>query len=253
MRIQSDGTIRINAGGTTTSSTLQLYADPTPSNGASIAVSYLGSGAYGPLTFGTGGSERMRITSTGNLAFNTAGSGAAYIQVNQATSQDGGLLWYRNNVIKWQNAITNPGDNMNWYSYTIGSQAFAINTNGSATLYGTLTEGASDKRLKNNIQNIPNALDKIKTLNGVTFNWENDIFKTERTNDIGVIAQEVKEILPEAVSIAPFDNDGEGNSKSGENYLTVYYEKLIPLLIEGVKELKAQNDDLQSQINELKA
>ena len=89
------------------------------------------------------------------------------------------------------------------------------------------------------------ALDKIKTLNGVTFNWENNIFKTERTNDIGVIAQEVQSVLPEAVALAPFDIDSEGNSKSGENYLTVYYEKLIPLLIEGIKELKAENDTLK--------
>jgi hypothetical protein len=218
-----------------------------------ISSTYGSDGAYQPLAFATSDIERVRITSDGNLAFNTAGSGAAYVQINQATSQDGGLLWYRNNVIKWQNAITNPGDNMNWYSYTIGNQAFAINTNGSATLYGALTQNASDRRLKNNITNIPNALDKIKTLNGVTFNWENNIFKTERTNDIGVIAQEIQNVLPEAVTLAPFDDDGEGNSKSGENYLTVYYEKLIPLLIEGVKELKAQNDDLQSQINELKA
>jgi hypothetical protein len=69
MRIQSDGTIRINAGGVTTSATLQFYADPTPSNGASIAVSYLGSGTYGPLTFGTGGSERMRIAANGAACF----------------------------------------------------------------------------------------------------------------------------------------------------------------------------------------
>jgi hypothetical protein len=69
MRIQSDGTIRINAGGAATSATLQFYADPTPSNGASIAVSYLGSGAYGPLTFGTGGCERMRIAANGAACF----------------------------------------------------------------------------------------------------------------------------------------------------------------------------------------
>jgi len=203
-------------------------------------------------TFYTNGLERMRITSAGNFNFNTAGSGAAYININQATSQDGGFIFLRNNVNRWQQAIDG-SNNMVFYSYQIGNNAYKINLDGSATLYGALTQNASDRRLKNNITNIPNALDKIKTLNGVTFNWENNIFKTKRINDIGVIAQEVQSVLPEAVALAPFDIDSEGNSKSGENYLTVYYEKLIPLLIEGIKELKATNDDLQSQINELKA
>jgi hypothetical protein len=189
--------------------------------------------------------ERLRISSAGNLNFNTAGSGAAYMQINQATGQDGGILWLRNNSSKYQQALDN-SDNMVFYSYAISNNAYKINSNGSATLYGALTQNASDRRLKNNITNIPNALDKIKTLNGVTFNWENNIFKTERTNDIGVIAQEVQSVLPEAVALAPFDIDSEGNSKSGENYLTVYYEKLIPLLIESIKELNTKFEEYKA-------
>jgi hypothetical protein len=203
--------------------------------------------ASGILVFQTNATERLRISSAGNLNFNTAGSGAAYMQINQATGQDGGILWLRNNSTKYQQALDN-SDNMVFYSYAISNNAYKINSNGSATLYGALTQNASDKRLKNNITNIPNALDKIKTLNGVTFNWENNIFKTERTNDIGVIAQEVQSVLPDAVTLAPFDLDDKGNSKSGENYLTVYYEKLIPLLIEGIKELKAENDTLKERL-----
>jgi len=131
---------------------------------------------------------------------------------------------------------------------------FVALDNGNATLRGTLTQNSSDERLKNNIQIIPNALNKISQLRGVTFEWNQEIYETSRTTDIGVIAQDVQSVLPDAVTLAPFDTNFETNtSKSGENYLTVYYEKLIPLLIEGMKELKAQNDDLQSQINELKA
>jgi hypothetical protein len=58
---------------------------------------------------------------------------------------------------------------------------------------------------------------------------------------VGVIAQEIKEVLPEAVKFAPFDRemkDGKEVSKSGEEYLTVQYEKLVPLLIEAIKELQ---------------
>ena len=68
-----------------------------------------------------------------------------------------------------------------------------------------------------------------------------------------MLAQDIQKVLPEAVTLAPFDtNHTTGESLSGENYLTVYYEKLIPLLVEGIKELKSQNDSLQSQIDELK-
>jgi hypothetical protein len=60
-----------------------------------------------------------------------------------------------------------------------------------------------------------------------------------------MFAQDVQEVLPEAVKIAPFDNDGNGNSKSGENYLTIQYEKIVPLLVEAIKELKKEIEELK--------
>jgi hypothetical protein len=137
------------------------------------------------------------------------------------------------------------------YRFNSSDDAFnnfvALN-NGNATLRGTLTQNSSDERLKNNIQLIPNALNKISQLRGVTFEWNQEIYETSRTTDIGVIAQDVQSVLPDAVTLAPFDTNFETNtSKSGENYLTVYYEKLIPLLIEGMKELKAEIDELKNK------
>ena len=124
---------------------------------------------------------------------------------------------------------------------------FVALDNGNATLRGTLTQNSSDERLKNNIQIIPNALNKISQLRGVTFEWNKEIYDTSRTTDIGVIAQDVQSVLPDAVTLAPFDTNFETNtSKSGENYLTVYYEKLIPLLVEGIKELKAEFDEYKA-------
>jgi hypothetical protein len=124
---------------------------------------------------------------------------------------------------------------------------FVALDNGNATLRGTLTQNASDERLKNNIEIIPNAIDKIKQLRGVTFKWNQELYETSRTFDIGVIAQEVEKVLPNAVCLAPFDTNFDDNtSKSGQNYLTVYYEKLIPLLIEGIKELKQEIDTLKN-------
>ena len=65
---------------------------------------------------------------------------------------------------------------------------------------------------------------------------------------VGLIAQEVQAVQPEAVKIAPFDMDKEGNSKSGENYLTVQYEKLVPLIIESIKEQQKQIDEIKAKI-----
>jgi hypothetical protein len=60
-----------------------------------------------------------------------------------------------------------------------------------------------------------------------------------------VFAQDVQQVQPEAVKPAPFDIAEDGTSSSGENYLTVQYEKLIPLLIEAIKELRAEVNQLK--------
>ena len=70
---------------------------------------------------------------------------------------------------------------------------------------------------------------------------------------VGVYAQDVEKVQPEAVDLAPFDNDGEDNSISGEKYLTVQYEKLVPLLIEAMKEQQQTIDDLKSRLEKLES
>ena len=67
---------------------------------------------------------------------------------------------------------------------------------------------------------------------------------------VGVSAQQVQRILPEAVHIAPFDADGE-KSKSGQNYLTVQYDKLVPLLIEAIKEERSIRMKLEERLKNL--
>jgi hypothetical protein len=83
----------------------------------------------------------------------------------------------------------------------------------------------SDKRLKDNIQPIQNALDKVNELGGYTFDWNEELQKARKGHDIGVIAQEVQSVLPEVV--VERDN----------GYLGVDYQKLVPVLIEAIKEL----------------
>ena len=111
---------------------------------------------------------------------------------------------------------------------------------------------SSDKRLKTNVEIISNPIEKVKSLTGFVYNWNelaNQVagYNTEQKY-VGVYAQEVQAVLPEAVKLAPFDNDGYDNSISGENYITVQYEKLVPLLVEAIKAQQEQIDELKKLI-----
>ena len=90
-------------------------------------------------------------------------------------------------------------------------------------------------------------------------------FPSRRKDEAGVLAQQVQKVLPQAVALAPFDadwtrdengaTDGTGNqySRSGENYLTVKYEKLAPLFIEAIKEQDLKIEAQAAEIAELRA
>jgi hypothetical protein len=129
----------------------------------------------------------------------------------------------------------------------------ALTVTGAITATGDITAYYSDGRLKENLEVIPNALEKVSKLTGYTYNTNalgKQLLNNENDNDIkvGVIAQDLQEVLPQAVKFAPFDRDAEGNSKSGENYLTVQYEKIVPLLIEAIKEQQIQIEELKAKI-----
>ena len=133
----------------------------------------------------------------------------------------------------------------------IGTAASA--TIGEIRATNVITAFYSDERLKENIVEIDNALSKIMLLKGVTYNSNAIAAKYGYTNtstQVGVLAQDVLKVQPEAVKPAPFDikqlDDGSEISASGENYLTVQYEKLIPLLIQCIKELNIEIQDLKS-------
>jgi hypothetical protein len=126
----------------------------------------------------------------------------------------------------------------------------SIACSGSITATGNITAGYSDKRLKENIKTLENALAKVEQLNGVTFNANSlatSFGYTDKKKQVGIIAQEVQKVLPEVVVPAPFDTDHYGNSLSGESYLAIQYEKLVPLLIEAIKELSAKVNKLENK------
>ena len=104
----------------------------------------------------------------------------------------------------------------------------AINSQGDITAFYT-----SDERLKNNIKPITSALDKIELISGVEYDWNTDLQDNHVGHDVGVIAQEIESVLPEAVT----------TRKDG--YKAVNYDKVIPLLLQAIKELKAEVQSLK--------
>jgi hypothetical protein len=100
---------------------------------------------------------------------------------------------------------------------------------------------SSDERLKENITLIENPLDKIIQLGGYEFDWiQNEEIHVHHGHDIGVIAQEVEKVLPELVTTR--DN----------GYKAVKYEKIVALLIEGIKAQQSKIDSLENDIKWIK-
>ena len=142
-----------------------------------------------------------------------------------------------------------------WYNSTDFATITASINDGDNNMRGfyDIIAYASDRRLKENIQVIDNPIDKVKQLTGMTYQW-NEVGSQHgwdpdrNVREAGVFAQDVEAVLPEAVKLAPFDSEF-GKSKSGENFLTVKYEKIVPLLIEAIKEQQTQIEDLKSKLD----
>jgi hypothetical protein len=135
---------------------------------------------------------------------------------------------------------------------SLGIGTAASGTPGEIRASNQITSFFSDERLKEDIQEIGGALEKVMTLRGVTYkpNSIAESFGYKKENMVGVIAQDVEKVLPEAVKSAPFDImlfEGKEYSQSGQNYKTVQYEKIVPLLIEAIKELNKEVQQLKGK------
>ena len=157
------------------------------------------------------------------------------------------ILWHGNETIPGEKTFqqTIIGDiNSNGTSYftSIGvgltDPSAALHVNGKIFASDDIQAFySSDRRFKDNIRVMENPLESLDKLNGYRFTWNEDLshIHSYEGEDIGVIAQEVEEVLPEIVS----------NRTNG--YKGVKYEKIVPLLIECIKELKSEIDILKSK------
>ena len=119
-----------------------------------------------------------------------------------------------------------------------------LQTNDDFYVGGTLSAtgdivayASSDERLKNNISPIKNPIEKINQISGNSFNWNENKQDIYKGKDYGVIAQEIESVLPELVV------------EREDGYKAVKYDKLVSLLIEGIKELSSEVNQLKQQIN----
>lgn len=129
-----------------------------------------------------------------------------------------------------------------------GSNKMSINgtgltVSGTGSFSSNVTAYSSDARLKTNLKAIENPVQKLFHIGGYEYDWnmplcEKEGFQPYLKHEHGVVAQEVQKIIPDAVRPAPFN----------DKYLTVQYDRLVPLLIEAIKELKREIETLKLEL-----
>jgi hypothetical protein len=134
-----------------------------------------------------------------------------------------------------------------------------VTMGGAISAIGDIVAYASDERLKTKVGSIENALDKVCSLTAFKYVHNEIAHQNGLTSDVvhvGLSAQEVQKVLPEVVKPAPFDLEtveggGVTKSRSGENYLTIQYERIVSLLVEALKEERKAREALEERIARL--
>jgi len=237
--------------------TTQLASDAT--------AAWIGTRTNHAVNFITNSSTKATILSSGNVGIGTS-SPASKLEVNGAASATRFTSGYDSgdsNSFQCSNWFRSSGSS-GWYNQSYAGGIYMqdstwVRTYGGKYFYvdsyiacaGNITAYYSDERLKTKLGKIDNALEKVCSLEGFVYE-ENDLAlslmgdKRKGLKQVGISAQAVNKVLPEVVSLAPFDIEtdehqfGKTWSKSGEDYLTVDYARLVPLLIESIKELREE-------------
>lgn len=135
--------------------------------------------------------------------------------------------------------------------YTYGQFTDLVAT-GTIYSYNDIWAFYSDGRLKEDVRVIPQAMEKIRKIRGVLYKYRPEAIAKlgcEERDYMGFIAQEIEAVAPEVVALAPFDRDPTtGKSISGQNFLTLQYEKVTALLTEGLKEVDERVRQLEERL-----
>jgi hypothetical protein len=168
---------------------------------------------------------------------------------------NGGDTWFRSLAATgWYSASYGGGIHMQDTTWVriYNSKALYVANQIAAT--GNITAYYSDERLKTKTGKIENALEKVQSLSGFTY-VENELARSlgyvNENEQVALSAQDVKKVMPQAVSLAPCDMKtdeltGVITSKSGEDYLTIDYARLVPLLVEAIKEQQETIEELKN-------
>ena len=168
-----------------------------------------------------------------------------YISVLSPDANERGILFGEPSNAAAGGIVYNPAGIPDGLSFRTGGNLNTMQLDAVGNLLvdgcvdGNNTACASDARFKKNIKTVDNAIDLIGKLRGVRYEWRNDEFVDrhfESGQQLGVIAQEVREVLPELVR------------ERGDGYLSVEYNGLIPILLEAIKEQQRRIDKQHERI-----
>jgi hypothetical protein len=259
VRISSQGTFAsstlnahiINADGTGAYSSGDLLLQPRSSSG----------GGANNIVFGTSNNtntvtERMRITSGGYLKASNDGtyygSTSNYYEFISNAQDNTMFVWNKsaspNGIfINYTNAPNNTGNNfLNFYDGNVGTQRFAVRSNGGIANYQSNNVPLSDQRMKKEITLLESYWDKFKSIEMVKFKY---IDQTHDDFNIGVISQQIESIMPEFVDVW----DDKNIPEDGKPLMGVYMEDLHNMTMKVLQEAMARIEEQQAQIEELKA
>ena len=195
----------------------------------------------------TGGSERVRIDSSGGVGIGTTTPQA---KLHLANSNSNPVSIALQNTTRYYKIEVNSG-NLQFFDISAYAERMRISSNGSiGAPNGTNIYNASDERLKQNISTLSNGIDVINALNPVQFNWVDNFEESENDKNLyGFIAQEVQDVFPDAVE--SFGNAVEIDDTVIENPLTVRDKFFVPVLVKAIQEQQTLIESLTARITTL--